>query len=536
MPSPQSLTPASTTATNTASSAVSEAPTAVDASATVNAVVNNSSAAAINNGISNPNFRQNDADTSYFTDDNEEIDETVSDEAKKAAAEKKRQDKKKERQAQQIRQLEEMKQTPLENIRLTDDEKDVLKIGSVVWKDVELQYRVQYLKDKNIRFGRSRSKEQLGGVIVEYLKALPYKSAVSTTRRIPDAAATTRVSTTVQRGNGTVARKSAKPNFLTEGRDGTFFRIANVMRHHKECYVATKSALNRSELDSGIAHIVEWNTMLSTYNKDIDHSNPDLEIDCVQCSPEMEVFGIDPMYATVIDGPLNLEQFMQVVGYMEGQYNDCCKRCKRSGEMDNFLEKINGLVWLGYMRTCFLTVGDTSLHDTVFSELPTSVLSESTGGAPGARQRGSGSRSTSPVPPGGSGKKLKASAAIQDAAKALDDRMTDLNRTENVNACMALTAKRDETELAMIELDDRLGTMKAMRKAIKRRGESFADEAEYKRLKKKTKQTHATYNMLVKEVKCLEKLLGYDDRSTGEKSSSSSDDDIDDINNSFDSA
>ena len=88
----------------------------------------------------------------------------------------------------------------------------------------------------------------------------------------------------------------------------------------------------------------------------------------------------------------------------------------------------------------------------------------------------------------------------------------------------------------MIELDDRLGTMKAMRKSIKRRGESFADEAEYKRLKKKTKQTHATYNMLVKEVKRLEKLLGYDDRSTGEKSSSSSDDDIDDINNSFDSA
>ena len=60
------------------------------------------------------------------------------------------------------------------------------------------------------------------------------------------------------------------------------------MRHHKECYVATKSALTRSELDSGIAHIVEWNTMLNTYNKDIDERNPDLEIDCVQ-SPNMEV-------------------------------------------------------------------------------------------------------------------------------------------------------------------------------------------------------------------------------------------------------
>ena len=51
------------------------------------------------------------------------------------------------------------------------------------------------------------------------------------------------------------------------------------------------------------------------------------------------------------------------------------------------------------------------------------MLNESTGGAPGARQReksGSLSRSTSPVPPGGSGKKYKASAAIQYAAKSLD--------------------------------------------------------------------------------------------------------------------
>eukprot|EP00804_Cyclotella_cryptica_P029394 CCRYP_013334-RA/>CCRYP_013334-RA protein AED:0.39 eAED:0.39 QI:0/-1/0/1/-1/1/1/0/130 len=128
-----------------------------------------------------------------------------------------------------------------------------------------------------------------------------------------------------------------------------------------------------------------------------------------------------------------------------------------------------------------MAVGDSSLHDTVFSEQPVCVLNESTGGAPGARQRGwSGSlRSTSPVPPGGSGKKYKASAAIQYAAKSLDTRMSDLNRTENINACMALTDKRDEAEEEMIELDDRLGTMKSMWKVTKRRGEPFADEAEY---------------------------------------------------------
>ena len=81
-----------------------------------------------------------------------------------------------------------MKQTPLENIQFTADGKGILKIGSVLWKDVELQYRFQYLKDKNIKYSCSRSKDQLGGVIVESMKALPYKNVVSTTRRISDAA------------------------------------------------------------------------------------------------------------------------------------------------------------------------------------------------------------------------------------------------------------------------------------------------------------------------------------------------------------
>eukprot|EP00804_Cyclotella_cryptica_P023604 CCRYP_011944-RA/>CCRYP_011944-RA protein AED:0.14 eAED:0.28 QI:0/0/0/1/0.33/0.25/4/0/425 len=380
------------------STAASDAPTAVNASAIVNAVVNNSAAANIN-GISDPESRdlhvgdnaESTATTNALklnsTDDAEELDAPVSEETKKAAAEKRQQEKQKEKQAQQTCQLEMMKQTPLKNIQFTADRKTSSRLALFCGRMWSCSI------GKNIKYGRSRSKDQLGGVIVEYMKALPYKNAVSTTRRISDAAATTRVSSTIQRGNGTVARKSAKPNFLTEGRDGTFYRDANVLRVQKECYC--------------------------------DHSNPDLEIDCVQTYQELELFGIDPMYASVFDGPLNVEQFMQVVGYMEVQYADCCKRCKRSGQMENFIEYINGLLWLGYMRCTFMAVGDSSLHDTVFSELPVRVLNESTGGAPGPRQRGwsGSSRSTSPVPPGGSGKKYKASAAIQYAAKSLDTRM-----------------------------------------------------------------------------------------------------------------
>eukprot|EP00804_Cyclotella_cryptica_P010198 CCRYP_013820-RA/>CCRYP_013820-RA protein AED:0.29 eAED:0.29 QI:0/-1/0/1/-1/1/1/0/234 len=234
MPSIDNPSEAPTAASTAPSTAASDEPTAVNASDIVNAVVNNSAAANINgNSVAESqdlhvgDNAESTASTAALMlnspEDAEELDAPVSEETKKAAAEKRRQEKQKEKQAQQKCQLEMMKQTPLENIQFTADGKDVLKIGSVLWKDVDLQYRFQYLKDKNIKYGRSRSKDQLGGVIVEYMKALPYKNAVSTTRRIADASATTLVSSTVQRGNGTIARKSAKPNFLTEGRDGTFY-------------------------------------------------------------------------------------------------------------------------------------------------------------------------------------------------------------------------------------------------------------------------------------------------------------------------
>ena len=74
----------------------------------------------------------------------------------------------------------------------------------------------------------------------------------------------------------------------------------------------------------------------------------------------------------------------------------------------------------------------------------------------------------------------------------------------------------------MEEIDGRLRTMKSMRKIAKSHGEEFADEIEYKWLKKKSKSTNHKYNRLAQEVKRLEQLLEYNDKSTGDASSSSS--------------
>ncbi|KAL3778024.1 hypothetical protein ACHAWO_008747 [Cyclotella atomus] len=87
---------------------------------------------------------------------------------------------------------------------------------------------------------------------------------------------------------------------------------------------------------------------------------------------------------------------------------------------------------------------------------------------------------------------------------------------------MKRTEERDAAEEDMETLDGELVTVKARRKEAKRDGEEFTEEAEYRRLKKKCKKAHAKYNRLVQEVERLEKLLGYDDKSTGDVSSSSS--------------
>ena len=127
----------------------------------------------------------------------------------------------------------------------------------------------------------------------------------------------------------------------------------------------------------------------------------------------------------------------------------------------------------------------------------------------------------SPVLPG-SNPKQSSAIAIQGAAAALDDRMSDLRRSENFNTMMKLTEERDAAEEDLEELDGQLVMAKARRKEAKREGEEFAEEAEYQRLKKKCKKAHAKFDRLVQEVERLEKLLGYDEKPTGDASSSSS--------------
>ncbi|KAL3771907.1 hypothetical protein ACHAWO_010434 [Cyclotella atomus] len=290
------------------------------------------------------------------------------------------------------------------------------------------------------------------------------------------------------------------------------FRAANVLKKHKECYVATKRPLDRAELDrGGLAHAADG-----------------IPSQTLQGYADLEVFGIDSMAASEHDHPLTTEQFMHLVlldlvGFMEYHYQKTCKNCMKSGENEHFMDYINGVLWIGYLRCTFDSVGDRSMHNTAFAELPDDVMNESASGSPGARKRDEsiGLRSVSPVPPG-SYRKQSSAIAIRGAAVALDDCMSDLHRAKNFNTMMKRTEERDAAKEDMEELDGELVAVKARRKVAKREGEEFTEEAKYQQLKKKCKKAHTKYKRLVQEVERLEKLLGYDDKSTGDVSSSSS--------------
>ena len=240
----------------------------VNAATIVNAAVNNSANAAAVAAIPQPSINAAMNLNSASNEDGEAYTEQevaiIAKASKRAEAERAKKKRQEDKLQQQIQQLEEMKNAPFEAIQVTADGTDVHKIGNVLWSNVELRFRQEYMKHKNIKFGRSRSKDLLGQVIVQYLKAQPYKNAISNSRR------TSSISSNTQRGNGTLVRKGAKPTFLAVDGDGTMFRAANVLLHHKECYVATKNALDRYELDSGLGHRVEWVTMTNTYNKTYD--------------------------------------------------------------------------------------------------------------------------------------------------------------------------------------------------------------------------------------------------------------------------
>ncbi|KAL7474747.1 hypothetical protein ACHAW6_000706 [Cyclotella cf. meneghiniana] len=309
---------------------------------------------------------------------------------------------------------------------MTHDGSDVLKIGSVLCADVDLKYRHAFLKHKNIKFGRQREKRNL-------TVSLFSTSRLAPTRMLLKAASAHQILLP-----WVLTLQVTRPVCLLVDGDITLYRVANVLHECKECYVAPKNAVDKSQLNSGVAHPVEWVTMTNAYNKVYDPAHPDTSIDCMYQYTQFDVFHVDEMAASQFNENLSVGEFMQIVGYMEGQYAACLKRSKVSGDHGEFMEYTNGLIWLAYMHCCFMLVGDSSLHNTVPAELTDGVLNESISGAPGARNR---SQSSSLIPPG-SNPKLVASLAIQGAASSINNRMNDLNRADNFNTTMQLTDEK----------------------------------------------------------------------------------------------
>ena len=155
----------------------------VTAATIVNAAVNNSANATTVAAIPQPSINLNSASN----DDGEEYTEqelaNIARGSKRAEAERAKKKRQEDKLQQQLQQLEEMKNAPFEAIQVTADGTDVHKIGTVLWSNVDLKFRQEYMKHKNIKFGRSTSKDLLGPVIVQYLKAQPYRNAISNSRR-----------------------------------------------------------------------------------------------------------------------------------------------------------------------------------------------------------------------------------------------------------------------------------------------------------------------------------------------------------------
>jgi hypothetical protein len=82
--------------------------------------------------------------------------------------------------------------------------------------------------------------------------------------------------------------------------------MINVISVQKVCYLATKNALTRDDLDSGLHHVVEWTTLTASYNNksESSDSNPDNHIDLVEDLTQ----------------DLTRDQIKILVGYMEGHY------------------------------------------------------------------------------------------------------------------------------------------------------------------------------------------------------------------------
>jgi hypothetical protein len=166
-----------------------------------------------------------------------------------------------DRDAEKARKLAYILSVPPTAIVLSEDgngESCITHIGTAAYdRTITVEMHRQYCKHHNITVGTARTRDLLEKCIISHIKAGPLKDALASNRR---------------KG----ASDRVRPLWCKK--DGTILRLINVVTSQagRPLYLSLKSALDRSMLDSGVAHPQAYEGLRSLHNTE-GNEDPNIE-------------------------------------------------------------------------------------------------------------------------------------------------------------------------------------------------------------------------------------------------------------------
>jgi hypothetical protein len=94
---------------------------------------------------------------------------------------------------------------------------DIEMVRNVAWKEISLDNCIAFLNRCGIKYGCSGNKDELEGVVVQHIKAAPFKKAI----------ASSHCNTGTRASTNKVTCSTTKPSFITK--EGTFYHWVNVI-------------------------------------------------------------------------------------------------------------------------------------------------------------------------------------------------------------------------------------------------------------------------------------------------------------------
>jgi hypothetical protein len=385
----------------------------------------------------------------------------------------------------------------LRDVILTREGDDVETLGPMKWTDLTADVRKIFMKANNIKLSQSlRKSSELGRNVANHMKAQDLKDQIKGPMKEKTAAA-------------------VKPSCITK--EGTLFRVANIIIQKKEWFIETKGSHDWEDQDSRRPKPAAWQLMCEFYNSN--------DVAAEELSPHAKNkligFSIEDDVCKDYD-KLNHSEFEACVIYLNHHYRIARNKNAASGYHGSFGGCVGGKVYLLYYHECLAETGDKALSSCAYPTLQDGIRRTSVESYKPRSQRNQSLSSASectlsPLPNSDNFRARKYSAvdATKEAARAIAERQHEMNSNDKFDHMVKM---RENEQACSTEVSK----LKRKYKSAKNKG---AKTETLRQIMEQYKHKKQTLKLYVNEYNRLKQEIGFESGNASDSLSSGSEED-----------